>query len=334
MKRLLIILLILLSQTDLLVAQDPQISQFYAAPTMLAPSMAGTTMGSRLGLNFRDQWPAIPGAFVTYSLAFDHFFSQTNSGFGVFFIRDKAGTGNLSTTNTGMQYSYKISASKTVEVRPGLQLYYTQRSADFYRHTFSDQISFSGIAPVTTETSPFEKIGYIDIATSVFAYSEQYWGGLVFDHLVKPNQSLFGGLSEVPVLFKFFGGKKFIIQQSIGNYTEESIIATFLYKSQGKYDQFDIGAYWNKFSLVAGFWYRGLPGIKAYEKGYGNSDAITVLIGYKWEELKIGYSYDFTISKLVNSTHGSHEFSLNYEFNQDQKMRKKKNKIVVPCPKF
>jgi type IX secretion system PorP/SprF family membrane protein len=320
--------------SGLLFSQDPQISQFYASPTILAPSLAGTTMGSRIGLNFRDQWPAIPGSFITYSLAFDHFFPKTNSGVGVFFIKDKAGIGNLATTNTGMQYSYKIVASRAVEVRPAIQLYYSQRSADFYRHTFSDQISFSGIAPVTSETAPFEKVGYMDVAASVFAYSEKYWGGIVLDHLVKPNQSLFGGNSEVPVLFKFFGGAKYIIDQSVGNYIEESITATFLYKSQGKYDQFDIGAYWSKFSFVAGFWYRGLPGIKAHKKGYGNSDAVTILAGYKWEDVKIGYTYDFTISKLINSTNGSHEISMIYEFNQDQKQKKGKNKIVVPCPKF
>jgi type IX secretion system PorP/SprF family membrane protein len=331
MKKIIAILSLIIS-SGFLQGQDPQISQFYAAPTILAPSMAGTTMGSRLGLNFRDQWPAIPGAFVTYSLAFDHFFSQSNSGVGLFIIRDRAGTGRLSTTNSGMQYSYKILVNKGFEIRPGLQLYYTQRSTDFYRHTFSDQISFTGIAPVTMETAPFEKVGYMDFAASVFAYTEKYWGGMVFDHLVKPNQSLFGGESEVPVLFKAFGGAKFIIDQSVGNYVEESITAAFLYKSQGKYDQLDIGVYWTKFSFVAGFWYRGLPLLKSYEKGYGNSDAVTILVGYKWEDVKIGYTYDFTVSKLINSTRGAHEVSLSYEFNQNRKI--KKNKIVVPCPKF
>lgn len=49
-------------------AQDPHFTQFYAAPTYLSPAFAGTTIQSRFVLQFRDQWPAIPGAFVSYNL--------------------------------------------------------------------------------------------------------------------------------------------------------------------------------------------------------------------------------------------------------------------------
>ena len=40
-------------------AQDPQFSQFYAAPLYLNPGFAGTTPYIRAGANFRSQWPSL-----------------------------------------------------------------------------------------------------------------------------------------------------------------------------------------------------------------------------------------------------------------------------------
>ena len=56
-------------------AQDPHFTQFYAAPTYLSPAFAGTTIQNRFALQFRDQWPSIPGAFVSYNLAADQYLS-------------------------------------------------------------------------------------------------------------------------------------------------------------------------------------------------------------------------------------------------------------------
>src|SRR4030095_7348775 len=64
-------------------AQDAHFTQFYAAPTYLSPAFAGTSLQSRFSMIYRDQWPAIPGAFVTYAAAYDHYLSQANSGLGV-----------------------------------------------------------------------------------------------------------------------------------------------------------------------------------------------------------------------------------------------------------
>ena len=46
-------------------AQDPQFSQFYAAPLYLNPAFAGSSELARVGINYRNQWPAMPGNFVT-----------------------------------------------------------------------------------------------------------------------------------------------------------------------------------------------------------------------------------------------------------------------------
>ena len=40
-------------------AQDPQFSQYYAAPLYLNPAFTGSEMLPRIGANYRNQWPGI-----------------------------------------------------------------------------------------------------------------------------------------------------------------------------------------------------------------------------------------------------------------------------------
>ena len=105
MKR--IIYLVILSFIILInsYGQDPTFSQFYANPLYLSPSFAGATEEYRFGMNYRNQWPAIPGVFHTYSISFDKALINFNSGIGVLATYDVAGSGDLSTTNIGLLYS-------------------------------------------------------------------------------------------------------------------------------------------------------------------------------------------------------------------------------------
>ena len=54
-------------------AQDYTYSQFYANPLYLNPAMAGSEYCPRLILNYRNQWPSLPEAFVSYSASFDRY---------------------------------------------------------------------------------------------------------------------------------------------------------------------------------------------------------------------------------------------------------------------
>jgi hypothetical protein len=99
----------------------------------------------------------------------------------------------------------------------------------------------------------------------------------------------------------------------------------FLFKSQGPYNQLDMGFYWNKVPLVLGFWYRGIPPFNSHR-----GDALAALVGFKVKNFSVGYSYDFTISNLITHSNGSHEISMYYEF----KTTRKKKYHAVPCPEF
>ena len=72
-------------------AQDPQFSQFYAAPLYLNPAFAGSTQQGRVGMNYRNQWPAIDANFTTISAYADFYIEDKNSGIGALLTRDNVG---------------------------------------------------------------------------------------------------------------------------------------------------------------------------------------------------------------------------------------------------
>jgi len=311
-------------------AQDPQFSQFYANPLYLGSAFTGATEENRIVMNYRNQWPAIPGVFTTYSFSFDKYFHNFNSGVGFLALYDVAGSGHLSNLNLGLLYSYNIQVTEDIYVRPGIQVKYTQLSLDFYRLIFNDQLSPGGNTP-PTEQPPFDNVGDIDAETSVLAYTDKYWFGTSVDHLLRPKQSLYGDAGQLPVKVSVYGGAQVIRKGRLLKPIEESLSLAFLFKSQGSFKQLDMGLYWYKSPLMFGFWYRGFPLFREV-KGYLDRDAMVILVGYKNKQIHVGYSYDFTISRLVMSTGGSHEISFMYEFKTTQY---KKRKIhAIPCPEF
>src|SRR6185369_13160362 len=69
-------------------AQDPQFSQFYAAPLYLNPAFAGSTNQGRIGGNYRNQWPSIDANYTTMSFFADFYLEDYKSGVGMLINRD------------------------------------------------------------------------------------------------------------------------------------------------------------------------------------------------------------------------------------------------------
>lgn len=344
----LIFFALLLFDTEKVGAQISHYSQFYTTPMTIGPSFAGMTGGSRVSLNWRDQWPAVPGTFTTYSAGFDHYFPRAKSGVGVLVFRDQAGTGNLALTETGLQYSYRLKIGEKRGninnewfLRPGIYFKYSQRTIDFYKLTFGDMIRYDGqVVNATIEAPPLPSKGYLDFAASLMGYTDLYWGGFTVDHLLRPDQSLTTEAeSRLPMKFSVYGGLKVLLSRRRNRFvqygrTPENLTFTLHYRYQGGYDQLDFGAYWERDPLVLGAWFRGIPIVNTLNGGYENIDAIIVLLGYKISKnLRVGYSYDITVSKLLGNTGGSHEISVVYEFNKGFEDLRPRHGII-PCPSF
>ena len=54
-------------------AQDPLFTQFFSNALYLNPAMAGRDLSPRVHSTYRNQWPGINKAYVTYNLEYDQF---------------------------------------------------------------------------------------------------------------------------------------------------------------------------------------------------------------------------------------------------------------------
>ena len=303
-------------------AQNPQFSQYYASPLLIAPSFAGNSLGSRGFVSYRDQWAKLPGSFVTYSVALDNNFYAINSGAGLVVMRDVAGSARLGNTSVTGLYSYRFNMSDDWRVRPGISFAYNQSSLQNARAIFPDQISITGTDPQTLE-QPTDPYYYFDAGSSVVLYNRRMWFGLSVDHLLRPNTSFSRLDARIPMQWSQFGGINFPMANRVGK-VPEIITLNYLFKMAGDYRQMDVGVNWYRAPLLLGFAWRGLPGSK-----YPSYDCLIFTVGAAFNDIAIGYSYDFTLSKLGPATGGSHEITFSISFNEGGKSQRKGS---IPCP--
>ena len=289
MYRIALIFCVLMLAFDVAVtAQDPQYSQFYAAPLYLNPAMAGATGQARAGINYRNQWPAIDANFTTMSAYFDYFIEDKNSGVGIILTRDREGLAGLRSLSVGLQYAYELQINENLGFRPGIQVALFNRDVNFDKLTFGDQFDpgtgeFLDQPTAETFRTNFSKT-FVDLSFGGVLFTRSAWLGVSAWHLTQPNQSIIDENSPLPIKYSFHGGFKFYLKPGAtgsGIYSrkaERSIAPAFQYRHQGKFDQMDIGLYFTAEPLVIGTWYRGVP-FKNLDQ-FVNNESIVLLLGF------------------------------------------------------
>jgi type IX secretion system PorP/SprF family membrane protein len=343
MYRLSLLLLLILLSTQVVTAQDPQFSQFYAAPLYLNPALSGATGQARAGINYRNQWPAIEANFTTMSVYFDYFIEDKNSGLGVIITRDQEGLANLRSLSLGLQYSYELQLTKDIGFRPGVQVGIFNRDINFGKLIFGSQFDANGnpVLPSGENLNAGSKT-FFDLSFGGVVFTRNAWlGGSVW-HLTQPNQSLIGEESRLPRKLSIHGGFRIPLTPGVvgsGVYarkSERSISPAFQFRHQGPFDQMDLGVYFTFEPLVLGTWYRGVPFKKVGP--FSNNESIVLLLGFtrlgSKDAINIGYSFDYTISRLGIGSGGAHEFSLVYTWPMRNPRKPPKDKMVIPCPDF
>jgi type IX secretion system PorP/SprF family membrane protein len=297
----------LLLLTGQAAAQDPVLSQFYSSPIHLNPAFAGTTYAPRIAANYRNQWASIPNAYSTFALSFDKYFEGLKSGLGFSALTDLAGDGIYRTSNFNFIYSYKLPITDELFVKGGVQMGLYQVSVDWDRLVFLDQID-----PVSGPNQPSEEVrpeqtarGYFDLTSGLLLYSKQFYAGFTAHHINSPDERILDSNSDLtdglPVRFSVHGGTQISLSRDNKTKFPAFISPNVMYTKQRNFHQVNAGAYLGLGPLFGGVWFRHT---------FANSDAAIFLVGYTKGVVKIGYSYDYTVSKLNSQSNGAHEIGL------------------------
>ncbi len=303
-------------------AQDPIFSQFYLAPLQLNPGLAGLTDGARFSANYRNQFPGFNQAYRTYALSYDQYFKDISSGAGLWMLSDDAGDGILKTVKIAGIYAYRLKLDSDLYLRMGTEIGFVQTTLNWSLLTFGDQIDdyygkiSPGGTPYPTDENAPEKNStiYPDIGLGMVLYGKHLYGGIALRHLNQPrtdfletNPNLTPG---IPMRWTFHAGGTWpVFSGGFGRKTDALIAPAIMYVYQGPFRQFMGGLSFEAGPLTIGGFYRNTS---------GQSESIIGSIGLRSKQLKIGYSYDATISGFQESG-GSHEIGLIFVLPYSQK---------------
>ena len=301
-------------------SQDPEFTQFYANPLYLNPAFAGTHICPRVSMNYRNQWPGISGTFITHSAAYDQHSESLHGGLGLIAMTDKAANSLRSTRVSGI-YAYQIKISRKFSVRMGMEATFWQKTLDWNKLTFGDMIDARrGFVYNTGDIPRGGSVGGLDFSAGILGFSKSFYFGFSGHHLTEPDESLIKEDSPLPMKLTGHAGAMIPLAGAASKYqVQEAFISpNILYRLQGNFQQINMGMYVKKGPIVGGVWYR-------------NKDAFILLIGLQSDIVKVGYSYDVTLSKLSMVTSGSHEISLQFLFSCRPKKRTYR---TISCPSF
>jgi type IX secretion system PorP/SprF family membrane protein len=322
-------------------AQDIHFSQFFEAPLLRNPSLAGIYEGDiRVQGVYRDQWNSVTNAYRTGSFNAEYkmpigkgtdFFTA-----GLQVLYDKAGTVGLTSTHLlpAINYHKSLSEEKTMFISLGFMGGIVQKRIDYSKMTTNNQFNGGSFDPnlPTGEYFPNANLNYFDGSFGLsfntsFGANQQniMFLGAAYHHFNRPKNSFYRDAKiELNPKYVFSTGIKLYIDdytyftlqadQSVqGPFSETIGGALYSYKLGGDPDAPD-------YILHAGAFLRW-------------KDALIPVLKIDKHPVSIAVSYDVNVSQLktASQSRGGFELSVTYIGFLDR-YNATRNKVL--CPRF
>ena len=339
-ERYIFFLLCLLAVTRA-AGQGIHFSQYYNSPLLQNPANTALMPDNdfRLGLNYRNQWAAVPVPYNTFS-AFGDFKVGGNSdnenhnnwlGLGIAFFNDKAGDGNLSLSQIQGDIAYHLQTSRHFMISLGISAAAVGRSVNYDNLSFDAQWDGRNF---NRDMANGEQVGVIK--TSYYTVAP----GINFSWF--PNESLYvklgGSVANInqPVESFYHNGNNTIGYRPIANLDVAIQGSPSVIINPSAYYTTLMGAT----ELVGGVLVRTMlsdknqtPAQLILELHMRLGDAVIGAAGIQLGAIQFMFNYDFTVSQLspYNASYGALEFSLIY---QGKYNKNKGNRKAYNCPRF
>ncbi|PWA05077.1 PorP/SprF family type IX secretion system membrane protein [Flavobacterium psychrotolerans] len=272
--------------------QDPQVTQYMYNMSVINPAYATDTEGVvNLGGLYRTQWVGAVGAPKTGSL-FVHSPIAKKVEMGLSFVNDVIGD-VVHENNIYVDFAYVLPISDKNKLSFGLKGGVTIYDVDFAGFKYTDNLPDNAFDNVN-KTLP-------NVGAGTFFFSDNYYLGLsvpnllTTKHMESKNGINYTGVEAIHYFFT--GGYVFELNPNL------KFKPAFMMKG--------VSGAPLSLDLTANFLINNLVGLGA---GYRLDDSVSGLVNfYVTPTLRIGYSYDYTLSNLGKYNSGSHEIFLLFD---------------------
>ncbi|MEP7279849.1 MAG: PorP/SprF family type IX secretion system membrane protein [Bacteroidota bacterium] len=321
-------------------AQDIHFSQFFEAPLLRNPSLAGLFSGDvRVQMVYRDQWNSFTNAYKSGSFNAEYKMPVGKGDdfltTGIQVLYDKAGTAGLTTTNIlpALNYHKSLNGNKTTYLSFGFMGGLVEKSIDRSKITTNAQYDGAAFNPALADGETFANPQYDYFDGSVGAsfnsaygpeYSNTWFVGVAYHHFNRPRNSFYRNVaSALNPKIVVSGGMKFNIDEN----TFFTLQAD--YSNQGSFNEAIGGAL---YSVKV-----GEPDAPQYIIHGGAflrwKDAFVPVLKLDYNPFSVALSYDINVSQLktVSQGRGGVELSISYIGFLD---RNNSTRDKVLCPHF
>ncbi len=300
MKKLILSVIILLVSISTWAQQDAMLSQYMFNGLFLNPAYAGSHPYTSASMLHRRQWTAFDGAPVTSLIAVDGPVLKEKIGWGLILSNDHIGVTNRTDFFANYDYQIKIGKGK---LSMGLKLGASQYYAKLSTLTVWDRTDDVFLGDRSSAILPKAGCG-------IYYYAERYYAGVsipiiwAYDNTRNFNFNL-EAASSLRRHYFLTGGYIFDVSKSVK--LKPSVLIKYLASAPVQAD-FNLNAL-----ILDQFW---------VGTSIRTGDAIALILEYQInKELRIGYAFDYTYSRLNSYSGGTHEVMIGYDFTRFAKIK-------------
>jgi type IX secretion system PorP/SprF family membrane protein len=293
MKRVLIFILLFGSVATAIAQQHPLFSHYMFNGLFINPAYAGSKEFVSTTFIARKQWTGFEGAPTTQIASLHAPLNNEKVGLGATISNDKIGI--TSQTDFFGSYAYHI-PMENGKLSLGLS-----GGFSYFKSKFSDLVIWDPDDPVYA-TSSLSNI-LPNFGAGAYYYTKKFYAGLSVPQILSydPDIIFHVELAKAHKVSRHYYLTSGTIITTAG---ELKFRPSFLLKySANSPLQYDV----NLNMLISDIIWIGAS--------YRSDDAVVLLLEYQVnKKLRVGYSYDLTLSEIRNYSTGSHEIVIGYDF--------------------
>lgn len=317
-------------------AQDIHMSDFYASPINLNPSLTGLfNQKYRLSLFYRDQYRTVTIPYSTFGIGAEirnaNFLRSNNAlGYGLQINRDVAGDGKLGTTQLTLPIASHFPINKNFIFSYGGSITIQKTTLDIDNLRFSNQydgFSYNSNLPIGEDGLEDNTLfAMLNCGINARYYNKNNFGfglGAALFNINSPNFSFLSNDYKLPMRIVGHTLIKFPVKENL------DIAPSARVQFQGPLSQYQAGI--QAFHYIQGFTIQAINyGIWLRAK---DRDAAILNLGLRYFSLVFGFSYDINISTLSRASNGHGAFELSLTYIQDKRKKSKKYEMIK-CPGY